>query len=150
MDKKVALEQFVAAHKFDGLPPLAVRIIGVFYISNEKYLTFDDIIELADSSKGAVSKMLKVLIAVRRVNFIQDPASSRKRLFYLDAHGVEEYIKLVVNGLMDQNTQIRRLSEFRTSESDKEIDELIDKTIQFNSDVITSLLKLNVKHYKKK
>ena len=137
------------AFKFDGLPPLAIRIIGVFYISNDKYLTFEDIIELADSSKGAVSKMLKILIAVRRVNFIQDPNSSRKRLFYLDAHGVEEYIKLVVSGLMDQNTQIRRLMEFRTSESNKEIDDLIEKTIQFNSGVITSLLQLNDKYYKK-
>ncbi|KXX70843.1 MarR family transcriptional regulator [Flammeovirga sp. SJP92] len=149
MDKKVVLDEFVEAHKLDGLPPLAVRIIGIFYISNEKYLTFEDIIELADSSKGAVSKMLKILIAVRRVNFIQDPASSRKRLFYLDAHGLEEYIKLVVNGLMDQNSQIRRLSEFRTSESDKEIDDLINRIIHFNSDVITSLLKLNDKHNKK-
>ncbi|NME72607.1 MarR family transcriptional regulator [Flammeovirga aprica] len=149
MDKNEALEQFVEAHKLDGLPPLAVRIIGIFYISNEKHLTFEDIIKLADSSKGAVSKMLKVLIAVRRVNFIQDPASSRKRLFYLDAHGLEEYIKLVVNGLMDQNSQIRRLSEFRTSESDKEIDDLINRIINFNSDVITSLLTLNNKHNKK-
>ncbi|MBB3699530.1 hypothetical protein KMW28_24610 [Flammeovirga yaeyamensis] len=147
--KKKLLDQFAKAHKFDGLPPLANKILGVFYLSDEKYLSFETLTEFLDSSKGAVSKMLKILIAVRRVNFIQDPTSKRKRLFYLDSKGAEEYVNLVVEGLMEQRSLMLQLSAYRTSESDKEIDDLIERTLAFNQQIVTALQKNNKKYYKK-
>lgn len=147
--KKKLLEEFARAHNFDGLPPLANKIIGVFYVSNEKYLSFETLIEYLDSSKGAVSKMLKLLIAVRRVNFIQDSNSSRKRLFYLDSKGAEEYVNLVVAGLKEQREIMIQLKEYRTSESDNDIDDLIERTLSFNKEIINSLLKFSDKYYKR-
>ncbi|MBB6462212.1 hypothetical protein [Flammeovirga kamogawensis] len=148
MERKELLNKFADAHKHDGLPPLANKIVGVFYLSNEKYLGFDDIVDLVDASKGAVSKALKLLMSIYRINHIQDPTTSRKRLFYLDPDGAEKYIKIVAEGLSTQNELIKELNQFRTN-GNNEMSDFIERTIAFNGEAIAFLLKNSERYFKK-
>ncbi|OHX64549.1 hypothetical protein [Flammeovirga pacifica] len=147
MDRKQLLEIFAQAHKFDGLPPLANKVIGAFYLTDNKYLSFDEIIELVESSKGAVSKVLKLLINIHRVQYIPDPKTPRKRLFYLDPKGGKGYIQEVVQGLNMQTEMIKQFQSMRSEHAAKDISELIQSTIAFNEETIKFLLKSSKKYY---
>ncbi len=67
--------------------PVAAKILCTFYVSNQKHLTFYEIIEKVGASKSAISKSLNFLLEQGEVDYIFDEKNKRLHLFYLDTKG---------------------------------------------------------------
>ncbi|NLR93900.1 MULTISPECIES: GbsR/MarR family transcriptional regulator [Flammeovirga] len=148
MNKEEILEQLSITHQGGGFSPLAGKILGVFYLSNDKYLTFNDLVEITGATKGAVSKALKSLKDKHRVDSILDPNSSRKRLFYLDSDGISTYMDLVVQN-MTRETELIDECVSRRNDNAPDIKELMSKTVTFNKEIIQFLKLVTHKYFPK-
>ena len=47
-DKELILKEFSEAYKIDGFPPLAGKIMGIFYAYDKKYFAFEEIVEIVN------------------------------------------------------------------------------------------------------
>ncbi len=138
MKKENLLERFVATYVAEGYPPLAGKIIGLFYISDEKYLTFNEIIEQTGASKGAISKTIQLLLEHNRINYITEENNSRKRLFYLDINGLIKFLRMIIKNYQDQNILIKECLELR-DQTPSEMNDFIKNSILFNTEMLTFL-----------
>lgn len=130
------LERFALTYKKDGLPPLVGKVMGLLYISDQKYFTFDEIQKIIGSSKGATSKAINLLLELNRINYIySDKSKKKKRLFYLDIKGVFFFLELVIKNYSDQNELLKESLELRTNENE-EMNEFIINSINFNSEML--------------
>lgn len=148
MNKKELLNRFATAYKQDGFPPLAGRVMGLFYISNKKYLSFEEIINETNASKGAVSKTIKLLIQMHRIDFIISEEKARKRLFYLDIEGLKYFIRMIINNYRDQDQLLKECLQTRTNENE-EMNNFIKDSLNFNKDVLTFLNIKNEQYFNK-
>ena len=146
MVKKEMLDRFEIAYKKDGFPPMAGRIMGLFYISDQKYFTFEEIILEVRASKGAVSKTIKLLLELKRINYILSENQSRKRLFYLDIQGLIQFLRMVIDNYKSQNQLLKESLQIRTNEN-KEMNVFIKGSIQFNNDVLAFLEAKSEKYF---
>ena len=146
--KSKILESFAEAYELDGLPPLAGKVMGLFYLSDKKYFSFDEIIEQVKASKGAVSKSLKVLINLNRISYKLSPQYIRKRLFYLDTIGIRHSINMVISNYKKQDLLLKACLELRTNEN-LELNEFIENSIAFNADVLAVIEEKMNKYFNK-
>ena len=146
--KSKILESFAEAYELDGLPPLAGKVMGLFYLSDKKYFSFDEIIEQVKASKGAVSKSLKVLINLNRISYKLSPQYNRKRLFYLDTIGIRHSINMVISNYKKQDLLLKACLELRTNEN-LELNEFIENSIAFNADVLAVIEEKMNKYFNK-
>ena len=146
--KSKILESFAEAYELDGLPPLAGKVMGLFYLSDKKYFSFDEIIEQVKASKGAVSKSLKVLINLNRISYKLSPQYNRKRLFYLDTIGIRHSINMVISNYKKQDLLLKACLELRTNEN-LELNEFIENSIAFNADVLAVIEEKMDKYFNK-
>ncbi len=148
MNKKELLNRFATAYKQDGFSPLAGRVMGLFYMSNQKYLNFEEIIHETNASKGAVSKTLKLLIQMQRIDFVISEQKGRKRLFYLDIEGLKYFIRMIINNYKDQDQLLKECLQARTNENE-EMNNFIKDSLNFNKDVLTFLNIKNEQYFNK-
>ncbi len=141
------IERFAVAYKKDGLPPLVGKVMGVLYISDQKYFTFDEIQKKIDSSKGATSKAINLLLELNRISFIYADESKKKRLFFLDIKGVFYFLELVIKNYSDQNQLLKESLELRTNEN-KEMNHFIKTSISFNTEVLNFLKTKSNEYFK--
>ncbi len=146
MVKENLLKRFADAYQNDGFPPMAGKIMGLFYISNQKYLSFNDIIEETGASKGAVSKTIKLLIDMRRINFIPSKEKGRKRLFYLDIQGIKIFLRSVVENYRKQDQLLIECKGLRNDEND-EMNNFIDDSLEFNKSVLSFVAKKTEQYF---
>jgi DNA-binding transcriptional regulator GbsR (MarR family) len=147
MKKEELLERFAITYKNEGYPPLAGKIIGLFYISDEKYLTFNEITEKTGASKGAISKTLQLLLEHNRINYTTEK-NGRKRLFYLDIKGLIKFLKMIIKNYEDQNILIEECLELRT-EGPTEMNEFMKSSIKFNIEILTFLNQKSEQYFNK-
>jgi len=147
MAKKELLDRFATAYKNDGFPPLAGRIMGLFYISDKKHLSFEDIICETEASKGAVSKILKQLIQLHRINYTKIN-NGRKRLFYLDINGLKFFLQMIIDNYKAQDQMLKECLQIRTNENE-EMNNFIKDSINFNKEVLTFLSIKNEQYFNK-
>ncbi len=135
---KDLLERFAIAYKNDGFPPLAGKIMGLFYISNQKYFSFEEIMQRVGASKGATSKTIKILLEFKRLNYSMSKEQVRKRMFYLDIQGVTQFLQIVIDNYKNQNQLLKESLQARTNENE-EMNDFIKSSIQFNNEVLAFL-----------
>ncbi len=109
--------------------------MGLFYVTDKKYLDFNEIVEGVQASKGAVSKMLKLLSEVHRVNMISHAKDNRKKLYYLDTENLIKFLELVIHNYRQQSDLLHKVLEVRTEEN-KEMNEFIERSIAFNDEML--------------
>jgi len=129
---KQILELFALSLKEDNYPPVAGRIIGLFYVSNRKYFEFEAIMEAVKASKSATSKALKLLIEFGEVNSIIKEGSKRKRLFFLDIQGNIDRIERLIDSYKIQTELLKETLTYR-NKSNEELNQFIKNTINFNT-----------------
>ncbi len=136
MDKEQILDRFAEAYRIDGFPPLAGRIMGILYISDSKYLSFDELIQASNARKGSVSKVLKLLISLKRISYKHSEEKKGKRLFYLDIKGTKLFLELIIDNYKNQHKLLNECLQLRSSEN-VEINTFIENSMAFNNEVIT-------------
>lgn len=134
--KKELIEQHSEVYKFDGYPPIAGKILGLFYVSDKKYFTFEDLMKEIPASKSAVSKALKILIDRKDINFIYKESNKRKRLFYFDIEGFISGLEDSMKAYTYHRTLLQKSLETRSNEN-IEMNEFIQKAINFNKSIIS-------------
>ena len=145
MKREEIINEFERTYKNEGLPHLAGKIIGVFYVSDKKYLSFKEINENIDASKGTVSKVLKFLIKLNRVKCITHEKDKRKRYYCLDIPGLIQFLKYIISNYEEQSTLLEEVVKIRGNEYE-ELDIFIDKSINFNNEML-DFLKLKSEEY---
>lgn len=145
---KKILQSFADAYEIDGFPPLAGKIMGVFYLSEKEHLSFEEIIQQTEASKGAVSKSLNQLIQLKRVNYVVSEESHRKRLFYLDTKGIIHFVKMMINNYKQQDALLRKCLVLR-NDKDSDLYQFIENSIAFNADVLATLDEKADQYFKK-
>lgn len=149
MNKEEIINSFERTYKNEGYPSLAGKIIGMFYVSEKKYLSFQDINKHVDVSKGSVSKTLKYLIQLNRVKSVSSENDKRKRYYYLDIPGLIQFLKFIITNYEEQNSLLKEVVKVRKDEHRNENEEMnlfIDKSIKFNNEML-EFLKLKSKEY---
>lgn len=141
------LERFAIAYKKDGLPPLAGKVMGLLYINDQKHFSFNEIADYIKASKGATSKVIKLLLDLNRINFIYSDENKKKRLFYLDIKGVFSFIELVIENYENQNQLLKESLKLRTNENE-EMNNFITASINFNTEVLDELKTKSNKYFK--
>lgn len=138
MSNESILDRFAEAYRIDGFPPLAGRIMGIFYSSDIKYFSFSDLVKLSKATKGSVSKTLTLLIGLNRVAFINSKERKGKRLFYLDTKGTRLFLELIINNYKKQDLLLKECLNLRSDEN-LEMNKFIKDSLDFNADVLNLL-----------
>jgi len=134
MNKKT-LELYASVYKEDNYPPIAGKVIGLFYISEKKYFDFDEIMKGVSASKGATSKALNFLLELGEVAFTMAEENKRKRMFYLKiGGGVRRLERIIMARKLE--TQLLKETQRQRSGSNHEMDGFIQEVIAFNEDIL--------------
>lgn len=147
--KEEILNHFALAYQKDRHAPIAGKIIGLFMLSTHRYLSFEEIKEELQISKSALSKNLKVLIDLKRIKYISDENNARKRLFGLDIEGIKEHLSMIIDNFKFQRDLTLMASKIRGNKKD-EIQEFIQNSISFSTEMIHQLEVLSEKHFNQK
>lgn len=140
MTKHEIVEVFERNYKRDGFPPLAGKIVGIFYVNNEKNLDFQKVVKLSGASKAAVSKTLKVLITMNRIGVSKHPTDNRKKLYFLDIENLIKYLRLVISNYQELSDLLHAVLEVR-SDKNAEMNDFIKQSIAFNDEMLAFLNK---------
>ncbi|NER12886.1 hypothetical protein GWK08_05505 [Leptobacterium flavescens] len=138
------IELYAEILKNENYPPIAGKILGLFYTSDQKYFTFEEIMEQINASKSATSKALKILLDTGEVNFMIKEKSKRRRLFYMDIEGCKQriyssvsaygtYYALLKDTLNKRSGNNEELNSYMKSEI-----KFWEETLEFIKDRITS------------
>ncbi len=136
IDKQSLLDLYALTFKEDNYPPVAGKILGLFYISNPKYFTFEELMEEVGASKSAISKALKLLLERGDVNFTILKGSKRRRHFYLDTEGIVDSLQRLVDAYTMQTELLQETLTIRNEENE-EMNLFITNLIKFNNEVLT-------------
>ncbi|MDY8137956.1 helix-turn-helix domain-containing protein [Aquimarina sp. 2201CG5-10] len=146
MDIEKILDLYALSYKEENYPPVAGKILGLFFISNQKHFTFEEIMEKVNASKSATSKALKLLITLGEINFEFLEGNKRKRHFYIDIKGTIEHFKRLIDGLHMQNELYKETLKFRTNENE-ELSKFIQDNINFSLELAIEAERLVKKHF---
>ncbi|WP_299765160.1 hypothetical protein [uncultured Dokdonia sp.] len=146
MNKQGIIDVFERTYKNDGFPPLAGKVVGFFYVTDTKYIGFQDIVKGVGASKGAVSKVLKILIGLYRINSIDHPNDNRKRLYYLDTENLIKFLEIVINNYREQSDLLHAVLKIRTEEN-QEMNDFIERSIAFNDEMLNFLDEKSKKYF---
>ena len=119
----------------DNYPPIAGKILGLFYTSDQKYFTFEEIKKELEISKSATSKALSFLNQIEEVSYVYDKNNKRLRLFYLNVEGMVKRISLVLDAYKQQAILLKEVLELR-SEENSALNNYIEKNILFSQDIL--------------
>lgn len=145
--KQSILNLYAEALKEDNYPPIAGKILGLFYISDQKYFTFEELMKELNVSKSAISKALKLLLEIGEVNYKKIEGNKRKRHFYLDIQGNIDRLERLVNAYYMQTQLLEETLEFRSS-NNQELNNFIKTSIKFNKEALYYFDKKIKEHFK--
>ncbi len=132
------IRPFAEIYKNAGYAPLQGRIIGLFYVSEEKYLSFQDIMERLEISKGATSKTLNSLMEIGEVAYITKEGNSRRRYFYLSIAGSLKSMDVWIESLKLRKGLMERLMHLR-GETNPQLNQFIKEEVRMLEDFIPYL-----------
>ncbi len=147
MNKQELIDAFALVHKEDNYPPIAGKIIGLFYVSDQKYFTFEDIMDGVNASKSATSKALKFLIDLNEVTFMYSEKNKRKRLFYPDHTYIKKRFEKIIEAHKMETVLLKKVISMRNADN-KEMNNVIRSIIAFNEDVLHFISEKVEKHFK--
>lgn len=145
MKKDTILDLYASTYKEDNYPPVAGKIMGLFFISNQQYFTFEEIMEAVNASKSATSKAIKLLLSFNEINFVTLKEHKRRRHFYLDVEGNVKHIQRVVDAYYMQTELLKHTLTLRDN-NNKKLNRFIETSIDFNTDVL-NYIEEKIKEY---
>lgn len=136
--KEQIINFYTLVSKDKGYSPIAGKMLGLFLVSNQKYFTFEELMEELSISKSATSKTLKFLIEIGEIDFIKSKENKRKRLFYFNIKGATNRYKRKIKEYTVQTQLLEKTLELR-DDSNLELNDFIKNRILFAKEVIAIL-----------
>ena len=135
MIQEQLLELYDQVFQQDSYPPLTGKILGLFYISKEKYFSLEEIINLVGEDKKTVMKALRFLRGNNEINYDMLKESPRERQFYLNIQGAIDklskrigYYKLL-NNIFSETMAIRE-------DKESDLSNFMKNFMKFNEEVL--------------
>lgn len=122
------------------------KIMEFFYMSDQREMTFEDIIKGVGVSKGAVSKALKILISRDEIGFRLKKNNKRKRYFFLNISGWIGKAEKLIDDYLLQNRVLEEILSTRIDDNG-DLNDFIKNSINFNRDMIEHIKKTKEKHF---
>ncbi len=104
--------------------------MGLLYVSDQKYFTFQELIDTLKISKSAISKSLKFLLEIKEISFKIKKDNKRKRYFYISKRGTIASLQRWIESLTVRQNLLEQILTLR-NEDNKELNELIKSQISF-------------------
>ncbi|MBS9766007.1 MAG: hypothetical protein KGV44_00540 [Flavobacteriaceae bacterium] len=134
--RQTLINQSAELYKMVGYPPTAGQIMGLLYVSDQKYFTFQELIDTLKISKSAISKSLNFLLEIKEISFKIKKDNKRKRYFYISKKGTIASLQQWIDSLAVRQHLFEQLSTLR-NEDNKELSELIKNQIDFSKAIIS-------------
>ncbi len=146
-DKERLLVESVEIFKSTGWHPVRAQILGLLYISNQKYFTFQEIIDTLKISKSTASRALNFLLDLGKIDYITKGENKRKRYFYISINGSIDLIDKWLESLEKQQHFFEKVLPLRDN-SNEELNQLIQHQISVFKEVIPFFKNQNKKNFK--
>ncbi len=137
-EQNTIIASFAEIYQNAGYAPLQGKIIALFYVSEEKYLSFQEIMERLEISKSATSKTLKSLMEMGEVAYITKEENNRRRYFYLSISGSLKSMNVWIESLKIRKNLMEKLLHLR-SDTNPELNQFIKEEIRMLEDFIPYL-----------
>ncbi|WP_067151672.1 GbsR/MarR family transcriptional regulator [Pseudotamlana agarivorans] len=121
--QKELVEQFGVLNEKYGLPPAECRVWGLFLVADKVELTFDEIMETLNLSKGGTSNALKRLQMTNHIDYITK-LGDKKRYFRCKLNNWTQMTKENFEKFDELNIILKKILRNRNS-----------KTTSFNNDL---------------
>ncbi len=133
--KKELLTEATEIFKGTGWHPVRAKIIALFYTSNQKYFTFQEIIDTLKISKSTASRTLKFLLNLGKIDYIIKEDNKRKRYFYMSTDGSTDLINTWLDALEKQQHFFEKILLLR-DDTNEELNQLIQHQVSIFKEVI--------------
>ncbi len=131
------IEDLGVLHEGMGMQPAAGRVMGLLLVSDTTELTFEEIVDLLQLSKSAVSNALTMLQGLDRVDYITYPGD-RKRYFRAKPKSVSSELERAMMGLAAHNGMLKRVLEQRPAAT-KEFNTRLEEAIDFADFIVQEM-----------
>ncbi|MGV3539915.1 MAG: GbsR/MarR family transcriptional regulator [Rufibacter sp.] len=111
-EQKQLIEKIGIYHEQQGFPPVVGRIMGLLYVSDRPYLSFEEIIDTLNISKSAASNSLNLLLQMRVLEYTTFPGD-RKRYFSALLENWHQEVVNKMNSILAFSNLLRQANELR-------------------------------------
>ncbi len=132
--KETLIKQSAELYEMVGYPRIAGRIMGLLYVSDQKYFTFQELMDTLNISKGATSKAIKFLMEINEIDFIIKKENKRRRYFYISEKGSVKSLESWAQSLLIRKNILEQILQLRTDEN-PEVNHFIQQMIAFTKDI---------------
>lgn len=128
-EQKQLIEKVGIYHEQQGFPPVTGRIMGLLYVSDQPYLSFEEIVETLNISKSATSNALQLLQQMRLIDYTTYPGD-RKRYFGALLENWHEELMNKMESILGFSKLLRQANELR-GKVNPEMNEKVQERIEF-------------------
>lgn len=121
-------------YKKNNYTKIAGAILGLFYTSNKKYFTMEEVIVELDSDKQSIEDGIALLIKNGEVKK-HTTKDGLEENFYLDVQGTISHLKNVLNDKQRLTELLEKTIELRDN-SNPEVTRFLRDSILFNSEIM--------------
>ncbi len=132
--KEQLIEQSAMLYKMIGYSRIAGKIMGLLYVSDRKYFTFQELMNILNISKGATSTAINFLIEIGEISFITKGENKRKRYFHISKKGTIKSLQDWLQSLFVRKELLEQILNERKDEN-PQLNNLIKQQIAFTEDI---------------
>lgn len=137
-EKKLLVEElgifFQEHHTF---PPLAARLYALVVLSSSEGFTFEELMEITQSSKSSVSTSLNLLVSLKFVEYYTK-TGNRKRYFKSTGSYMKKMLNKHMTSINNELAIVEKINAFHEKNNPLKFEQNDDACIAFNSYLISA------------
>jgi DNA-binding MarR family transcriptional regulator len=149
MENQQITQVFPLLQKQEFYPTNMAKILSVFYKSNQKYFTFEELEEQTNIEAEDLQNTLDQLEERDEINDITSIADSNHKLYYLNVKGNIKNLQITIQTNKQLIALLEKIVDARDS-SNQDLNQFIKQSISFNSEVLDFMEKASVEYFTKK
>ncbi|MGJ8736993.1 hypothetical protein [Zobellia laminariae] len=149
MENQQITQVFPLLQKQEFYPTNMGKILSVFYKSNQKYFTFEELEEQTNIEVEDLQNTLDQLEERDEINDITSIADSNQKLYYLHLKGNIKNLQITIQTNKQLIALLEKIVDARDS-SNQDLNQFIKQSISFNSEVLDFMEKASVEYFTKK
>ena len=149
-EQKQLIEQIGIFHEQQGFQPVAGRIMGLLFVSDQPRLTFEEIMEILGISKSATSNALTLLQQMHSVEYTTF-SGDRKRYFFACRDNWPQEVIRKMGEVLGLSKLLRKALELQKNATPEDKALLLERIefMEFLSAEVPSLMEKWLKERKK-
>jgi DNA-binding MarR family transcriptional regulator len=149
MENQQITQVFPLLQKQEFYPINMGKIWSVFYKSNQKYFTFEELEEQTNIEAEDLQNTLNQLEERDEINDITSIEDSNHKLYYLNVKGSIKNLQITIQTNKQLIALLEKIVDARDS-SNQDLNQFIKQSISFNSEVLDFMEKASVEYFTKK